>query len=161
MHRLNQCITALGTHIPCVPCTDGLLWCAPLLLSHPQAAAEIIHMLLLLLPSQAAAEIHVSELGNFGYAKNWVALAILVLMLVAIGTEKVHRMWCAFVAAFAMMSLLLWCNMTPSLAKVRRAWALWSKGSERSNAHSGRVGCKATKTRPAAKAPHRRRHLPS
>jgi hypothetical protein len=27
-------------------------------------------------------------------------------------------MWCAFVAAFVMMSLLLWCNMTPSLAKV-------------------------------------------
>lgn len=27
-------------------------------------------------------------------------------------------MWCAFVAAFCMMSLLLWCNMTPSLAKV-------------------------------------------
>jgi hypothetical protein len=73
-----------------------------------------------LVPSkpQVAAEIHTSELGNFGHAKNWVALAILVLMLVAIGTEKVHRMWCAFVAAFAMMSLLLWCNMTPSLAKV-------------------------------------------
>jgi hypothetical protein len=27
-------------------------------------------------------------------------------------------MWCAFVAAFAMMSLLLWCNLTPSLSKV-------------------------------------------
>jgi hypothetical protein len=40
---------------------------------------------------------------------------VLVLLSACV---QVHRMWCAFVAAFAMMSLLLWCNLTPSLAKV-------------------------------------------
>jgi hypothetical protein len=43
----------------------------------------------------------------------------IVLHLLLCVYVQVHRMWCAFVAAFAMMSLLLWCNLTPSLAKVR------------------------------------------
>lgn len=53
---------------------------------------------------QVAAEIHFSELGGFGYAKNWVALAILLGMLAAIATEKVRLqagqpMRCCAVAA--------------------------------------------------------------
>jgi len=54
---------------------------------------------------------HSSEIGWLGYAKNWIALAILVGMLVGIASERVHRMWCAFIAAAFMMGLLLWMNM--------------------------------------------------
>lgn len=43
--------------------------------------------------AQVAIEVHESELGKvLGYGKNWMALAILFAMLVAIATEKVHRM---------------------------------------------------------------------
>ncbi|GBF88485.1 hypothetical protein Rsub_01198 [Raphidocelis subcapitata] len=69
-------------------------------------------------PGQVAFTVHANELGGFGRAKNWVALAILLLMLVGIASERVHRMYCAFLGAFAMMSLLLWMNMTPSLETV-------------------------------------------
>lgn len=41
---------------------------------------------------QVAFDVHVNELGALGPAKNWVALAILVLMLVGIASERVHRM---------------------------------------------------------------------
>jgi hypothetical protein len=43
-------------------------------------------------PAQVAFDVHANELGGFGRAKNWVALSILLLMLVGIASEKVHRM---------------------------------------------------------------------
>lgn len=48
-----------------------------------------------------------SELGGLGPAKNWLALTILLLVLVGIASEKIHRMWCAFIGAGLMMGLLL------------------------------------------------------
>ena len=39
-----------------------------------------------------------------------------VLLLIA--SERVHRMWCAMLGAAAMMGLLLWMNMAPSLGMV-------------------------------------------
>ncbi|KAI8465106.1 MAG: transporter [Monoraphidium minutum] len=69
-------------------------------------------------PGQVAFTMHAKELGFLGPAKNWIALAILVVMLVGIASEKVHRMYCAFLGAFAMMGLLLWMNMVPSLEMV-------------------------------------------
>jgi hypothetical protein len=39
---------------------------------------------------QVAVELHFSEIGKLGYAKNWLALVILLGMLVAIATEKVR-----------------------------------------------------------------------
>jgi hypothetical protein len=49
---------------------------------------------LLLLLLQVAVELHFSEIGKLGYAKNWLALVILLGMLVAIATEKVRSGWC-------------------------------------------------------------------
>jgi len=43
-------------------------------------------------PGQVAFEVHANELGKLGPAKNWIALGILLLMLVGIASEKVHRM---------------------------------------------------------------------
>jgi hypothetical protein len=37
--------------------------------------------------------VHANELCGLGRAKNWVALAILLLMLVGIASERIHRMW--------------------------------------------------------------------
>jgi len=65
-----------------------------------------------------AVEIDAHELGWLGRAKNWIALAILVAMLLAIASEKVHRMWCAVVASFCMLGLLLWIDMAPGLPEV-------------------------------------------
>ena len=47
-----------------------------------------------------------SELGGLGPAKNWLALAILVLVLVGIASERIHRMWCAMIGAGLMVSEL-------------------------------------------------------
>lgn len=43
-------------------------------------------------PGQVAFEVHANELGGLGPAKNWIALAILLIMLAGIASEKVHRM---------------------------------------------------------------------
>jgi len=69
-------------------------------------------------PGTTAVDLHVRELGWLGRAKNWIALSILVAMLLAIASEKVHRMWCAVVASFCMLGLLLWIDMAPDLATV-------------------------------------------
>ena len=46
----------------------------------------------------------VSELGGLGPAKNWLALAILILVLIGIASERIHRMWCAMIGAGLMVS---------------------------------------------------------
>jgi hypothetical protein len=43
-------------------------------------------------PGQVALDLHAKDLGALGPAKNWLALGILVAMLVAIASERVHRM---------------------------------------------------------------------
>ncbi len=77
-----------------------------------------------------------SELGWLGRAKNWIALAILVCMLVGIATERVHRMRCAFAAAAAMMGLLLWMNLAPGLKLV---------STRRANLASNRPTCRCVR----------------
>ncbi len=67
---------------------------------------------------QAVFSVHESEIGWLGPAKNWIALVILLFMLIGIASEKVHRMWCAFIAAGFMMGLLLWMDMAPDLGTV-------------------------------------------
>jgi Na+/H+ antiporter NhaD/arsenite permease-like protein len=63
-------------------------------------------------------QVEASDLGGLGPVKNWLALAILLLVLVAIASERIHRMWAAMIGAGFMMSLLLWMNMVPSLSLV-------------------------------------------
>jgi hypothetical protein len=58
--------------------------------SLPHLEPLLILLLLPLLLLQVAVELHFSEIGKLGYAKNWLALAILLGMLVAIATEKVR-----------------------------------------------------------------------
>ncbi|WIA39472.1 hypothetical protein OEZ86_005570 [Tetradesmus obliquus] len=115
-HSVSQAVTCNLKEGQAVKCNAAITTSS--LSDAFEAGQENFLVLSLNTPGQVAVELHFSEIGKLGYAKNWLALAILLGMLVAIATEKVHRMWCAFVAAFAMMSLLLWCNMTPSLAKV-------------------------------------------
>lgn len=67
---------------------------------------------------QLVFKVEMSDLGWLGPAKNWIALAILVLVLVGIASERIHRMWCAMIGAGMMMGLLLWMNMAPSLSLV-------------------------------------------
>ena len=50
----------------------------------------------------------VSELGGLGPVKNWLALAILMLVLVGIASERIHRMWCAMIGAALMVGGLGW-----------------------------------------------------
>jgi hypothetical protein len=69
-------------------------------------------------PGATAVELHAREVGWLGRAKIWFALAILVVMLVGIATEKVHRVWCAVLASFAMLGLLIWLDMAPDLSTV-------------------------------------------
>ena len=119
------------------------------------------------LTKQLVFQAEASDIGGLGPAKNWLALTILLLVLVGIASERIHRVWCAMIGAAAMvrcggggqgqwqwasmlplgcrrrcrhcrcsrschthqtrprpaaptlqMGLLLWMNMTPSLALV-------------------------------------------
>jgi hypothetical protein len=69
-------------------------------------------------PGTTAVDVHARELGGLGRAKDWIALGILVAMLVAIASEKVARMYCAVVASFLMLGLLLWLDLAPDLKTV-------------------------------------------
>jgi hypothetical protein len=70
-------------------------------------------------PGAIAVELHARELPKWlGVGKIWIALVVLIVMLVGIATEKVHRMWCAMIASFAMLALLLWLDMAPDLTTV-------------------------------------------
>ena len=44
-----------------------------------------------------------SDIGGLGPAKNWLALTILLLVLVGIASERIHRVWCAMIGAAAMV----------------------------------------------------------
>lgn len=56
-----------------------------------------------LTPLQLVFKVEMSDLGWLGPAKNWIALAILVLVLVGIASERIHRMWCAMIGAGMMV----------------------------------------------------------
>jgi hypothetical protein len=66
-----------------------------------ERALVLLLLLLLLLLRQVAVELHFSEIGKLGYAKNWLALVILLGMLVAIATEKVRSSRCCLTAEFS------------------------------------------------------------
>eukprot|EP00887_Chlorella_sp_A99_P000899 scaffold5.g899.t1 len=60
-------------------------------------------------------EVQASELKGLGPAKNWLALAIVLLVLLAIASERIHRMWVAMIGCSLMLGLLLLMRMPPSL----------------------------------------------
>ena len=53
---------------------------------------------------QLVFSVEYSDLGGLGPAKNWIALGILVAVLIAIASERIHRMWCAMIGAGFMVS---------------------------------------------------------
>lgn len=87
--------------------------------THPPTYPPRYLVLSLDAPGQVAIDLRAVDVGLLGRAKAWIALGILVLMLAGIASERVHRMWCSFAAAFAMMAVLLWAGIVPSLAMVR------------------------------------------
>ena len=54
-------------------------------------------------PPQLVFRAEMSDLGWLGPAKNWIALGILVVVLVGIASERIHRMWCAMIGAGLMV----------------------------------------------------------
>ena len=42
-------------------------------------------------------------MGTFGKVKEWIALIILALVLLALAFEVAHRTWISFVGSFAML----------------------------------------------------------
>ncbi len=48
-------------------------------------------------------EIQVIQMGTFGLAKEWVALAVFVLVLLALALDIAHRTWIAFAGSFTML----------------------------------------------------------
>lgn len=67
---------------------------------------------------QVAAEIHVNQMGSFGKVKEWMALIILILVLLAMALDIAHRTLIAFVGSFCMLGLLLVANEAPTIDEV-------------------------------------------
>eukprot|EP00887_Chlorella_sp_A99_P002871 scaffold6.g2871.t1 len=59
-----------------------------------------------------------AELKGLGPAKNWLSIAIVILVLIGIASERIHRMWCAMIGCGLMLGLLLLIDMAPSLEVV-------------------------------------------
>lgn len=62
--------------------------------------------------------IEVTQMGGFGLVKEWIALMVIALVLIALALEVMHRMWIAFIGGFLMSGLLLIANLAPDLEKV-------------------------------------------
>ena len=50
--------------------------------------------------------VEATQMGGFGHAKKWAALAVLILVLMGIASEKLHRMWWVTAAPLAPFVLL-------------------------------------------------------
>ena len=52
---------------------------------------------------QVAVQISVNQMGVFGQIKEWMALVVLALVLLALAFDIAHRVWIAFIGSFAML----------------------------------------------------------
>lgn len=69
-------------------------------------------------PEQVFIEVQLHQFGKIGLAKVWLALLIMLMVLVLIAMDLLHRTLTTFLGALLTFGLLMWCRMIPNMQVV-------------------------------------------
>lgn len=65
-----------------------------------------------------AFELQIFQMGPIGHAKIYISFIVLIVVLVLIATDAIHRTLVAFAGALCVVGLLLWCHLMPPFQDV-------------------------------------------
>lgn len=69
-------------------------------------------------PATVFVEVQVFQFGTIGEAKVWLALMIMLMVLILIAMDLLHRTLTTFLGALLTFGLLMWCKMVPNMQVV-------------------------------------------